>query len=436
MGKMVADKEVSSGTSLVGSGSETSKGSPASSLPALSAGENSLYRIAADGTVKEVFREKVLLLCLLRDNGRLLVGTGMSGQLFEIDEETRERSELARLDHGQIHCLCRRQDGSIVLGTGDPGKLYVLQKNYAARGTLISEVLDAKIISKWGALTWKADAPTGTTVTVAFRSGNVAEPDETWSDWSAEEADPQTAKVAAPTARFLQYRVTLKTTSPAVTPALRNVAVRYLTTNQAPEITSLDVPDLDAANLDNPKKVRIKWAATDPNEDELTYNLYVRKEGWKSWVRLEEDFDKKEFEWDTTTMPSGMYQFKVVASDRKDNAPEDALTAEKISAAFAVSHTPPTVTIKLTGMEGDKATLEATATDPLVRLTAASFALNGKKWVNVFPTDGIFDSKTEHFKLKTEALRPGTYVVVLRVRNAAGNVGSADMVFTVERKTP
>jgi hypothetical protein len=436
-GKAVADKEVSSPTSVNSSGSgEGDKGAPSSSLPPLGSGENSLYRIAPDGTVKEIFREKALLLCLLRQNGRLLAGTGMSGQLFEIDENTRERSELARLDHGQIHCLCRRQDGSIVLGTGDPGKLYVLQNKYAAKGTLISEVLDAKIISKWGSLTWKADTPTGTTLTLAVRSGNVAEPDDTWSDWSAEQADPQSAKVTAPTARFLQYRVTLTTTSVSATPALRSIAVRYLTTNQAPEITSLDVPDLDAVNLDNPRKVRIKWSATDPNEDELTYHLYVRKEGWKSWVQLEEDFEKKELEWDTTTMPSGMYQFKVVASDRKDNAPEDALTAEKISAFFPVSHTPPTVTLKLTGMEGDKATLEATATDPLVRLTSASFAVNGKKWVNVFPTDGIFDSKTESFKLKTDSLRPGTYVVVLRVRNAAGNTGSADLVFTVKRKTP
>ena len=97
------------------------------------AGDNSVYRIAHDGTVREIFREKALVLCLLRHNGRLLVGTGMDGQLFEIDEASRERSEIARLDHGQILCMCKRRDGSIVLGTGDPGKLYTLQDKYAAR---------------------------------------------------------------------------------------------------------------------------------------------------------------------------------------------------------------------------------------------------------------------------------------------------------------
>ena len=60
----------------------------------------------------------------------------MEGQLFEFDEATRERTEVARLDHGQVLCLCRRQDGSVVLGTGDPGKLYVLHDRHTARGTI------------------------------------------------------------------------------------------------------------------------------------------------------------------------------------------------------------------------------------------------------------------------------------------------------------
>src|SRR5713101_4550152 len=116
-----------------------------------------------------------MVLSLLRQSGRVLIGTGMDGQLFEVNEKTRERSEIARLDHGQIHRMLRRQDG------------------YAARGTVVSEVLDAKIISRWGSLRWKANAPRGTAVTVAVRTGNVAEPDETWSDWSLEQTEPQEA---------------------------------------------------------------------------------------------------------------------------------------------------------------------------------------------------------------------------------------------------
>src|SRR5207302_3005420 len=80
------------------------KSNPASSSPPPLVGENSLYRIAPDGTVRELFREKALVLSLLRENGHIFIGTGMEGQLFEVDETTKERSEIARLDQiGRAH---------------------------------------------------------------------------------------------------------------------------------------------------------------------------------------------------------------------------------------------------------------------------------------------------------------------------------------------
>ncbi len=422
----------SSRTASASDAGEEPKGTPAPTLPAPANGENSLYRIAADGTVRELFREKALVLSMLRERGRVLIGTGMHGQLYEIDETTKERCEIARLDNGQVQSLCRCRNGSIVIGTGDPGKLYVLRDRFASRGTIVSEVLDARIISRWGALMWKADTPPETNVTIAFRSGNVAEADDTWSDWSAEQTDPEHARIAAPPGRFLQYRITLTTQRRTITPAVRSLALRYQTTNQAPEITALEVPDLDAANLDNSKKLKLRWNAVDANEDELTYDLYLRKEGWKHWVQLEDNLEKKEYLWDTTTVPSGIYQVKVVASDQRDNAATEALTAERVSAPFPVSHVPPTVSVRVAGIEGEHAVIEATATDPLVRLTEASFAVNGKRWNNVFPNDGLFDRKTVSFRFKTESLRPGTYILVMRVRDAAGNVGSGDIVFTVQ----
>ena len=406
-----------------GSGTKLDDTRPAGPAP----GENSLYRIASDGSVRELYRDKTMILRLGQHHGNLLVATGMQGQLFEVNEATKEKTEIARLDVGQIQCLLQRRDGSIVLGTGDPGKLYVLDDRFAAKGTVLSEVLDTKIQSKWGAMTWKSDTPAGTAVSIAVRSGNVAEPDDTWSAWSAEHATADT-KAQAPLGRYLQYRVTLTSENAKATPEFRQFALRYQTINQAPELTNLDVPDLDTKDLDNPKKLKIKWTASDPNDDELTFTIYCKKEGWKDWVLLEENHDKSNYDWDTTSMPSGVYQIKVIASDRKDNAAEDALTAERVSAPVPVTHLPPSVTVKVVGFENGQAVVEATATDPYVRLTEASFAIDGKRWTNVFPTDGLFDSKTESFRFKTDALRAGTHVLVLRVRNAAGTFGSGDAV--------
>lgn len=408
------------------------KGSPAAGPATPTSGENSVYRIGADGSVRELFRDKTMILRLLRVKDRLLVGTGMQGQLFEIDEATKDKTEIARLDHGQIHAMLKRRDGSIVIGTGDPGKLYVLENRYAPKGTVVSEVLDAKIQSAWGSLSWSADLPPGTGVSVAVRAGNGSEPDETWSDWSAEQTDPATAAAAkAPMARYLQYRITLATQAPEATPEFRQLVLRYKTMNLAPEIASFDVPDLDASSVDNGRKLKLKWHAVDPNEDELSYRLYVRKKEWKDWVLLEENLEKKDYEWDATTMPSGMYQAKVVASDRRDNTPEETLTAERISPWIAVSHDPPTVAAKWLGVEGGRGVVEATATGTLVRLIEASYAVDGSRWSSAFPVDGIFDSKTETLRIRTEPLRPGTHVVVVRVRDAAGNVGTADVVFVV-----
>ena len=415
------------------------KGSPASAPSSAGAGENSLYRIAGDGTVRELFREKMLVLSLLRDGGRLYVGTGMQGQLFEIDEATKERIELARLDHGEIHCLVRRKDGSILLGAGDPGKIYVLEYRHVRRGEVVSEVLDAKLVSTWGALSWKAETPAGTAVNVSVRAGNVALPDDTWSAWLPCVPDADAARSKAPNARYLQYRIEMTTDDPKRTPEVRQIAIRYRTNNQAPEITHLDVPDLDAVNLEQPKKLRIKWSATDPNEDELTFDLYVKKAGWKDWVLLEENLDRKDFDWDTTKTPSGMYRVKIVASDRHDNCPKRALTAETTSAEVRISSLRPTVTVKqgeravkLAGGGGSDYEIEATAVDPYLRLTEAAYSIDGKRWVNLSPTSGIFDSKTATFRFKTGRLPAGSaHVVMVRVKDAAGNFGSGDLNFTV-----
>ncbi|HEY1377673.1 MAG TPA: hypothetical protein VGF55_12815 [Gemmataceae bacterium] len=410
---------------------DADKGMPSPAPSSPGASENSVYRVAFDGAAREVFRDKKLVLGLDRRGGRLFVATGLDGRIVEVDEATRERTEVARLDHGLVHKILRRKDGSAVVAAGDPGKLYVLKDGFATTGTVVSEVFDAKLTSRWGALRWHADLPAGTRVSVAVRSGNVADPDDTWSGWSADQTDPQAAVAAAPPARYLQYRATLATADPAVTPVLHRVGVRYATANQPPEITALDVPDPEK-EAKEPKKLRLKWTATDPNEDELTYSVYARKDGWADWVLLDDGLAKPEWDWDTTTTPAGVYRVKVVASDRPDNPDGEALAAERVSGPVTVAHDPPAVAVRVAAVEGDRATIEADAADPLSRLAAASFSINGRKWLSVFPKDGLFDDTRESFRFTTDALPPGTYVLVLRVKDAAGNTGTGDVTFTVK----
>lgn len=413
---------------------ESDRPAPAAAPSPPGGGDNSVYRLTPDGAVREVFREKALMLCLLKQGGKLLVGTGMDGRLFEVDEATRDYTEIARPDVGQILRMIHRADGTVVVATGDAGHLLALQEAVAAKGTILSEVYDAKLISKWGAFTWRADVPKGSTLSFATRGGNTSEPDATWSDWSAEFSDPARAAFTGPGCRFAQFRATLRSEDGKASPIVHSVSLRYATANQAPEVTSIDVPDLDVAPQKEPKKLTIKWKATDPNEDELTYDVLIRKDGWSDWVRLEEAWGKNDYEWDTTTAPSGIYRARIVASDRLDNPESEALTGARESGPILVAHETPAVTIRVASLEGGKATLEVTASSSLARLNSASYAINGKRWENLFPIDGLFDGKEKKFRIVTDALRPGANVLVVKVRDVCGNVGAGDVLLNVPKK--
>jgi len=137
-----------------GAAQRVSTGRSTPSKPA--SGENSLYRIDPDGSVRELLRQPALMLALARRREQILIGTGQQARLFEVDETRREHTPVARVDQGEILSLLRRTDGSIVFGTGNPGKLYALAEDFAAEGTYLSPILDSGLISRWGAIRWSS----------------------------------------------------------------------------------------------------------------------------------------------------------------------------------------------------------------------------------------------------------------------------------------
>ena len=52
------------------------------------------------------------------------------------------------------------------MGTGDPGSVVRLSPGIAAAGTLVSDVRDTKLVSRFGSLTWNAELPPGTSIAV------------------------------------------------------------------------------------------------------------------------------------------------------------------------------------------------------------------------------------------------------------------------------
>ena len=395
-----------------------------------SAGENSVYRIGPDGVAREVFRSKVLIHSVLTVGDRLLIGTGPEGQLFEVRDSGSESAAIARLDSGQILAMLATPSGGVYLGAGDPGGVVELAPGHVLSGTLTSEVLDAKLPARFGSISWKADTPKGSAVALQVRTGNVNEPDATWTEWSPEQADAASAQAIVEPGRFAQFRLTLRTSDPGVSPELRGLTLRYQTTNLAPEIAKVEVPDITSGDGGSKQsKLTIKWDASDPNGDELIYRIQIRKEGWPDWVKLvDSPITESSYGWDTTTFPDGNYRVRILASDRPSNRPEDAIERERVSESFLVDHQAPAVSI--TVPEG-KQVANLTAKDERTRLVKASYAIDGGEWVNIFPDDRLFDANIEVLSIPLREVGSGTHVIVVRVTDAAGNVGAGDAVFKV-----
>jgi hypothetical protein len=395
----------------------------------ITSGDNAVYRLDADGVPREVLRFKALVHALAWVDDRLIVGTGPEGQLFEIREHGHDTAPIAKLDSGQVLSLLAEPDGTLLLGTGDPGTVVRLSPGYAASGTLVSEIHDTKLVSRFGTLSWRAECPAGTALVLQARSGNVGEPDETWSPWSAEQTDPAKALVACPAGRFLQYRAKLSTADPRHTPELRTVAINYRTANLAPEITRLEIPDLSAADgAAKQSRLNVRWDATDPNEDDLSYTLKVRKEGWPEWIRLDnEPLTEKTYAWDTTAFPSGSYRLKVTATDRPSNSADDALSRDRESLVFLVDHDSPSVTVTPKGA-GASITLK----DSLTRLVKADYAIDGGSWTPIFPDDELFDSTDEKITLRIAEPKRGSHLLMVRATDAAGNIGTGDALIELK----
>ncbi len=393
-----------------------------------SPGDNAVYRIDTDGVTREVFRVKALIFALCWAGDRLLVGTGPDGQLYEVRDHPPENTPVAKLDNGQILSLLARPDGEILLGTGDPGTVVRLSPAFVSQGELVSEVYDTKFLSRFGALSWRADLPAGTALSVQVRSGNVGEPDETWSAWSTEQTDPASARAESPPGRFAQYRVKLSTRDPQRTPDLSSVSLSFRSGNLPPEINRLEVPDVSTADgTTRQTRLSVRWDVTDPNDDDLASTVQVRKDGWPSWVSLTETpIAEKTYNWDTTAFPSGYYRLRVSVTDRPSNSPGDAFTRERETPSFIVDHETPQVSVTPREKRA-----QIVLADNLTRVVKAEYAIDGGAWTPLFPDDGLFDTLREQINIALPELKPGIHLLMVRATDAAGNVGTGDGLVAV-----
>jgi flavin-binding protein dodecin len=128
--------------------------------------------------------------------------------------------------------------------------------------------------------------------------------------------------------------------------------------------------------------------------------------------------------WDTSTVPNGRYVIRVTASDAPSNPAALALTGEKESAPVDVDNTPPQVTATIVGTNPVR--IRAVARDDSSLIRRAESSLDGARWEEIHPVDGINDSLEETYEVKLEGLaKPGPHMLVLRVYDLLGNAATA-----------
>ena len=412
--------------------------------PAASAAKgpgNAIYHVQPDGLIRTVFRKPVTILAMIMHQEKLILATGNGGVLYAVSPDGDEVLQLADTDAKEVTSLDLGDDGRIVFATANKGSVGAISSDFAAKGTYLSQVLDAKQIARWGTLRLRSQTSPGTTVTVATRSGNVKKPDEkTWGPWCKKQsASEEFLTVLSRAARFLQYRLTLKSNG-KVSPVVGEVKVVYQVGNLPPAVASVRVKA--AAKVGNrgdalgAKALRaVTISAKDPNSDKIIFTLEFRQIGERTWVKIAEKLTKPQYVWDTRTVGDGKYELRVTAGDSPANPPKSALSAARISEPVVVDNTPPAFENFAAQAEGDKVSVVGTAADKISRIVAIHYSVDSAdEWVAVLPDDGICDANREKFAFDLDELDGGAHRIAVRAKDLYGNVGYYCATVHVARK--
>ncbi len=383
---------------------------------------NVVYEISATGKTRILLHVPDMVLAMLYQHHTLILGLGNHGRLLFYNPFTQTESLMDRVKQADINALAAGMKGRIFMGTANQGQVYRLAAGTLSQGTYESSVQDGKLTSTWGAAHVTAVLPPGSAISIQTRSGNVqdvAKHAAFWSRWSAPIPAGTYRRISSPPARFLQFRITLKSNAAGKTPVVERVSLAHQQINVPPQITSITA----AALPSSPHKFRIAWKAADANGDSLTFNLAYREQGIPVWVKIAHHVTQSYYVWNTRDIPDGRYRVKLIASDKSDNTPQTAGRAARETRYFLVENTPPTLSRLKTRILADgRVEITGIAADTLSPITSVSFQVDSATdWREATASDTMFDSPLEAFTARTGKLSAGAHRISLRATDARGN---------------
>ena len=406
------------------------------------AGTGELYRINSDDfveVVRKFEREMVYAINGGRD-GAILLSTGPQGRIYEVRDG--EAALIANVPEKQVVSISN-SGGNTVVTTTNSGAVYRLDKAVSTSGEFRSAAKDVERFSRFGTYRLQGNGLNSGAVAVSFRSGNTRNPDGTWSAWTTP-ASAVEGPIGAPAGRYLQWKLT--TAKGPADFVIDGVTIAFVNRNVAPVIDAISVQDpavvfitggypasqnvVEATNPDEygifsslePAREKndpgkrmfrkgfrtIMWRAHDDNGDNLRYTVSFREKGSNRWLRLRENIDETQVNFDTSQLPDGTYEIRVVATDASDN-PDMPLETSKEGIEFQIDNTPPSVS---SAPDGDDVLVRVT--DRMSPVGRVEYSADAEKWIRLTAADGIADSSEETFRIPKSAVT-GRFVIVRAV---------------------
>ena len=401
----------------------------------------------------------------------LYVATGPAGGIYRIARPAGPHAEVTPIfaredlrdgsddadsigpESVMVNALALTAQGDLLAAASSPGQVLKLEPR--RQGAFLSTVLQTPLVARWGRLELQTEGDAGQDVIVESRSGHTAVPDVTWSAWAA--LTKNASELASPPATYAQFRVVMQGAERS--PALTYARLFYQPANQAPTIT-LIAPQ-SGQYWSGVRDIR--WKASDPDEDELTYEVYLSRDDGRTWVQMKRSADAQpaadskaataptgrtantastataapkastaddgllratNIPWDTRTAPDGAYRVRVVASD-KYAKPTEAQSAEAISGAITVDNTAPTISLP-DRVSNWAAVAQCLVQDNASPIVGGKYRINNGAWTALVAADGMFNQRQELVRLLTPngevTLPAGECKLQIQVLDAAGNL--------------
>ena len=381
-----------------------------------------LYRLQPDGTVETVWSSaEELIYAVHYDSGSktVIVGTGHAGRVYRVNADG-TYEQVCVSDSAQVFRIVGRGAGYFLVGNNTAGITQVEAARNSS-GTYFSEVFDARIQSRFGRLSWNAEAGKPSAVTFAVRLGNSETPDRSWTAWSAPFTDPENSNINTPGYRFLQVKVALNAATPSEAPSLSGYRIHYLSENLKPELGAILVqkPSERKPVSDTtppPKYLHLSWEAADPNLDRLRYDLFLQKLPGNEWTLLRDNLPDKWFYLDCELFADGKYRLKIQANDGLDNPPALARTAARVTPPFIIDSTAPA----LSEFSSAAGRVAFTASDEASAVALVQYSFDAKEWFPVLPEDRVGDSRLEKFSFQPVAAK-NSRTLFIKVSDEFGN---------------